>query len=221
MIAPQGVTIIHLGMGSAADAGGEFLAEEGLKRTVSRIPDGVRHMVQNDASVIVQAGVPHITVFGWGFEEKLRAEVAAITDTPFIMDPHASIAALKALGMSRVLMVSPFTDPVSVHVAEYVRHGGIEVTSAYRVGTQCGAIHGLSLGVVYQEVKAAYQGSGKVDGIWLPGAAMPTIGVIETLEQDLGVPVVSSKQAMVWAALGAANVCDEVPGCGSLFQHSG
>ncbi len=71
---------------------------------------------------------------------------------------------------------------------------------------------------MYQEVKKAYSKVGDVDGIWLPGAAMPSVAVIDPLERDLGLPVVSSKQAMIWASLREARVKDSVSGYGQLFE---
>ena len=39
---------------------------------------------------------------------------------------------------------------------------------------------------------------------------MPSVAIIDSLEQDLGVPVVTSMQAMMWAGLGLARVKAEV-----------
>jgi maleate isomerase len=52
----------------------------------------------------------------------------------------------------------------------------------------------------------------------MPGAGMPSVAVIDVLERDLGVPVLSSKQVMVWAALRSARVSDPVEGYGRLFS---
>lgn len=219
MVAPQGVTLIHVGLQEFSDPRGEFLSEESLRRPIDRIAQGVRLLVNENASAIIQAGVPHITVRGWGVEQELRAEVAALTSVPFIMDPHACVDAMQALNMTRVLMVSPFTDEASKHVIAYMGHAGVQVVAAHRVVPQHTGIQGTSLGYVYQEAKAAYEAlNEKVDGIWLPGAAMPTLGIISTIEQDLGLPVVSSKQAICWAALRAARVYEPVPDRGSLFR---
>ncbi len=48
---------------------------------------------------------------------------------------------------------------------------------------------------------------------------MSSVGAIQPLEQDLGVPVVTSMQAMAWAGLKLAGVKAEITGCGRLFDH--
>jgi maleate isomerase len=42
--------------------------------------------------------------------------------------------------------------------------------------------------------------------------------MIETLERDLGKPVISSNQAMMWHALRSAGIREAVPGFGKLFS---
>ena len=48
----------------------------------------------------------------------------------------------------------------------------------------------------------------------------PTLPVHEGLEKKLGVPVVSSNQATLWAALRRAGIGDKIPRLGALFQRS-
>ena len=49
---------------------------------------------------------------------------------------------------------------------------------------------------------------------------MPSVVIIDSLEQDRGIPVVTSMQAMMWAGLGLARVKAEVAGYGRLFGHA-
>ena len=46
---------------------------------------------------------------------------------------------------------------------------------------------------------------------------MPTIKILETLEQDLGKPAISANSAMMWHALGLAGVRHPVSGYGRLL----
>jgi maleate isomerase len=118
-------------------------------------------------------------------------------------------------------MIAPFTDLANQQVAEYVMPDGIDVVATHRVDqAERGSLHRLHLGTVYQIVKTAHSRAGRVDGIWLPGAALPTVAVVDALERALSVPVVSSKQAMVFAALRQANINDRIEGYGRLFETS-
>lgn len=219
LIAPEGVTISVISLRSVEDPATEFLSAESLNEVVRRLPLGVKALLAQGVQVVVQAGIPHLAIQGRSIEDTLRTQVAAITDIPFIIDMRASIEAMQRLQMQRIVMVSPFTDVASAQTADYVGPDGISVVSTYRINVASyGGIYGISLGTVYEQAKRAFLAAGGADGLWLPGAAMPTVATIAALEQDLGVPVVSSKQAMVWAALRAARVPLPATGFGRLMQ---
>ena len=49
---------------------------------------------------------------------------------------------------------------------------------------------------------------------------MPTISILETLEQDLGKPAISAASAMMWQALRLAGVRQPVAGYGRLLAST-
>jgi maleate isomerase len=55
------------------------------------------------------------------------------------------------------------------------------------------------------------------DAVFLSGTGMPTVTVLEALEQDLGKPVLSSASAMMWYALRRAGVGQPIAGYGRLL----
>ena len=70
----------------------------------------------------------------------------------------------------------------------------------------------------YDLAIAACKGVEDFDGIYLPCAQMPTITIIDRLEKELGKPVVTSVQAMIWGALNITGVNDRINGYGRLFK---
>jgi maleate cis-trans isomerase len=220
MMAPDGVSITLLSLHSVDDEPTQFLGQASLDQVMRRLPLGARELATRSVDVIVQAGVPFTVGFGRGIEQRLRQQIAEFTDLPLVLDIRACIDAMQRPGMARVLMIAPFTDQANEQVADYVDADGVEVAAVHRVDpAEHGSLHLLPLGNVYQIAMAAYARAGRVDGIWLPGAALPTVAVLEALEQSLSVPVVSSKQAMVWAALRQANIFDRITGYGRLLTR--
>ena len=219
LLAPDGVSITHISLHSVEDEPTPFLSQASLDLVMRRLPLGARELAARSVDVIVQAGVPFTVGFGRGIEERLRREIANSTDLPLVIDVRAGIEAMQGLGMQRVLMVAPFTDKSNEEVAQYVDVDGIDVAAIQRVDqAEYGSLHLLPLGTVYQIVVRAHARAGAVDGVWLPGAALPTIAVLDPLEHALNVPVVSSKQAMVWAAFRQVGVNDRITGYGRLLE---
>jgi len=218
MLAPDGVSITLISLHSVEDDPMEFLSQASLDTVMRRLPLGARELAARSVDVIVQAGVPFTVGFGRGIEERLRREIAAFTDLPLVLDIRACIDAMQRLEMASVLMVAPFTAKANEQVADYVKSDGVDVAAVHRVDpADHGPLHLLPLGSIYRIVTTAYARAGHVDGIWLPGAALPTVAVLNAIEHELKVPVVSSKQAMVWAALRQANIGDRIAGYGRLF----
>ncbi|MDX6330283.1 MAG: maleate isomerase, partial [Streptomycetaceae bacterium] len=59
--------------------------------------------------------------------------------------------------------------------------------------------------------------STEAEGYFLSCTALRSAEIIEELEAELGKPVVTSNQAMVWHALRTGGVADPVPGYGRLL----
>jgi len=57
----------------------------------------------------------------------------------------------------------------------------------------------------------------EAEAVFLSGTGMPTVTVLEMLEQDLGKPVISSASAMMWHALRLAGVGQPISGYGRLL----
>lgn len=72
----------------------------------------------------------------------------------------------------------------------------------------------------YLAAKEFFLSTPGADGTWITRALMPSVAIIESLEQELCAPVVTSMQAMMWAGLGLASVKAEVTGCGRWFDHA-
>ena len=132
---------------------------------------------------------------------------------------------MQNLHLRRVVMLTPFDATMDRQLTDYVANAGIEVVATrslwpsdessmsrrYGVAT-------MPLSAPYHAAKELFRSTQNADGIWITGALMPSVAIIHSLEQDLGVPVVTSMQAMMWAGLGMAKVKADVPGYGQLFD---
>jgi maleate cis-trans isomerase len=215
LMAPRGVTIALTPMGMDVFAPGA--AEDFL----GRLPAATRELVNRKVNVLVQAGVPQVVTGGWGFEDRVRETVAQVTDALFATDIGACIDAMHALGMRRVAMLTPFDDALHGHLSRYVANAGIEVVAARSCRTPEFADFTIApLAYPYRAARDLFRSTSGADGIWITGAALPSVGMIEALETDLGAPVVSSMQAMFWAGLRLAGVSARIEGYGRLLRES-
>ena len=57
------------------------------------------------------------------------------------------------------------------------------------------------------------------DAVLISGTGLPTAGIVERLERDLGKPVVTSQAAVLWRALTMLGVNERVSGYGRLLAR--
>ena len=214
MMAPEGVQMVL----TSLNLGG--MTEANYERAIAGLETPVQRLLPRKPDVMVQTGIPPLVYHGWGIEEKLRERVAKLTSIPYVTDAAGSIAAMTAVGIKSVVVVSAFEDSLAKLIETYLGHAGIEMLGHVNAceGTDLPSGE-LSLDAVYQAAKVVYEkNEAEADGIWITQASMPSVGVIADLERDLSVPVVSTAQALMWAGLRLAGIRDQISGFGQLFD---
>lgn len=212
LMAPLGVQLVLTSLGI------EVPGPEAYERALAGIEAPIRRLLARNVDVIVQAGVPPIVERGWGAEDELRARVAQWTDLPFASDIGCSIAALHALGVHRLVVLA--NPDLERGLREYLAHADIEVLEGpEELAPDRAPVDPLAPGTAYRAARALGRSVSEADGLFIPIASRPTVGMIGTLEADIGVPVITSAQAMMWQGLRLAGVgTHEVVGFGRLFE---
>lgn len=130
--------------------------------------------------------------------------VKAGTLTDRVTEPvSALVAACAAVGAKRLAVLSPYVASVSERLREVLAEHGIEtpVFGSFAEPNEAlvVSIDGPSI------VSAATQlvEDAEVDALFLSCTNLRTLDVIAALEQDLGMPVLSSNLVLAWHMLGA------------------
>jgi maleate isomerase len=161
----------------------------------------------------------HAYAIGRDAEAAMVARLEAVTRGIPVVSPGLAFAdALAALGARRVLLVHPpwFDDELGELGRAYLEAAGAEVlrsASADLPSDQRAitpeALHAWVMAEAPPEAEAVVIG----------GNGFRAVGAIETIEADLGVPVVTANQALLWALLRAAGADPvAVGGHGRLFR---
>ena len=221
LVAPEGVTIVMTSLGVVLTD-----LENSYGQAIDRLEAATAEVMTRRPQSIMQAGVPIIATRGWRFEDEVLRRIGNVTDTPAATDLGSCILAMNSLGMRNVAMLTPFDDKTHGQLADYVANAGVRVTEARTVvGEVAGGelrayeVSTMDLSVVRRLARDLFAAAPGADGLWITGALMPSVAVVEALEQDLGVPVVSSMQAMAWRSLRLAGVDDKIPGFGRLLRE--
>lgn len=121
----------------------------------------------------------------------------------------AVIAAAHALGIKTVAVVTPYDEAVGTRLRAYLSEAGLEITANNNMGLT-GRIWTVPYEVTADLVRRTAQSGG--DAVFLSCTNLPTYDLIASLEQELGVPVLTANQVTMWAVLAAAGVEAVGPG---------
>ncbi|MCP3962232.1 MAG: Asp/Glu racemase [bacterium] len=153
-------------------------------------------------------------------EETVERAIRAARPEVAVTHPlGAAKAALAALGVGRLALLTPYVDELTQGLVEHLRAAGFDVAAA-------GSFHNpLDPEVVriapesIMEAATALVAGGDVEALFIACTALRAAALVEPLEDSLGIPVITSNQAMAWHALRLAGVADAPPSAGRLFQR--
>ena len=143
---------------------------------------------------------------------------AAAGGIPAITSADSLGRALRALGVKRVAIVSPYSEEVNALARRYfsMKHGleiaaleGFAAKDSYAIG---------KLGPENARDAFARINSPNIDAFAVPGANFPTMSAIAAWEREFGKPVVTSAQAAVWATAKALGG-ERIEGYGRLLAE--
>jgi len=131
--------------------------------------------------------------------DRVRALVAGAVNTHNVANPlTASIAALKAVGARRVAIVSPYIDTVATPIRHAFERAGFDVPATLSFGEEVEArVARIDPASIYS-AGLAVAAQAQVDAVFLSCTNLRTLDIIDPLEQALGIPVISSNQALAW-----------------------
>ena len=128
----------------------------------------------------------------------------------------AARTAFGALGAKRISILTPYTEPVNDALADQFRAAGLEVLNIAgfgmdddieMTGLPVSAIVGAALEVRHRQA----------DALFISCTAIRAALAVETLEEGLAIPVVTSNQALAWHSLRLMRNTSPVKGFGRLF----
>ncbi|MDF2231783.1 aspartate/glutamate racemase family protein [Albimonas sp. CAU 1670] len=153
--------------------------------------------------------------------ERLEQELSARNDVACLTTSAAIVAALKSLGAKRLSVATPYARRVNEHETHFLADCGFEVARIEGLGIGEGGPHEfIRIAQTPLEQVAAHARACFVpgsDALLITCTDFPTLSLIDPLEAELGVPVVTSNQATLWAMLRAVGIHDRVPGAGRLL----
>lgn len=131
--------------------------------------------------------------------KQIASLVKAGVETGAVTEPvSALIAACSALDVTRIGMISPYVAQVSGRLVEVLKAHGITVTvfDSFDEPLEKNVVR-IAPQSLISAAKNVAQGA-DIEAVFLSCTNLRTLDVIDALEADLGLPVLSSNQVLAW-----------------------
>ncbi|MFW6773620.1 maleate cis-trans isomerase [Nocardioides sp. CPCC 205120] len=178
-----------------------------------------------DASpdVILYACLVALMAVGPGEHQRVEALVAEQlatggSDAKVRSSAGALVEGVRALGASRIALVTPYVRPLAEKVVAYLEAEGLEVADWRALEVEDNHAVGRIPGDQVMAAARSLDLTG-VDALVISACVqMPSLDLVETAEQELGLPVLSAATAGAYSILRATGLPVAIPGAGSLLR---
>jgi maleate isomerase len=169
--------------------------------------------------VVNPSGAPPFMVLGYAGEKELIRTWEKKYQTTVFTSGTTTRDTLRALKVKRFVGTSYFRGDINKTYAQYFVDAGFDVLDMAGMDVDFDKVQELSPFEVYRFVKGVFLRNAKARAIYMLGPAWRSLGIIEMLEQDLGIPVIHAVPAQCWDIQRHLHVRQPVQGFGRLIAE--
>ena len=176
-------------------------------------------MARAGVDVFVFGGLPINASRGFSNAGDLAAETEKEIGLPVITSLSAQQDAFAATGAKKAAVIQPYDDTHIPRFESYVHELGAAPTGCISVNAtfiELGKVDEEQILDLGRQILSRHSDS---DTLYIPCPHFATAGVIDPLEEEFGVTVITALQAIVWRALRKAGIDDRIDGFGRLFRE--
>jgi len=175
-------------------------------------------MARAGVDLFVFGGLPINASRGFANAGEMARATEAEIGVPVITSLSAQQDAFAATGAGKTAVIQPYDDTHIPRFEGYVRELGATPNGCVSVNAKF-----IELGKVDEETilelgRRVLADHADSDTLYIPCPHFATLGVIEPLEREFGVTVITALQAIVWRALRKCGIDDRLDGFGRLFR---
>jgi maleate cis-trans isomerase len=216
-MAPASVTLHFARLEAPEGTPGALAGLEGrLLEYLASLPRVLPTLAAVQPSVVVLAHTSVSYATGFAEEPALIDRMAKLAGCPAVTASRAILAAFAHLGVRRIALATPYSEAVEALGATYWTAAGLELAAHRR-------LDGVTN--IYDESEARAYALGRdtdtrdAEALLISGTGLPTAGIIQRLEDEIGKPVVTGQTAALWQALQVVGIGARVQGFGRLLSR--
>jgi maleate isomerase len=212
-VVPEQVNVVFATLGVEDHTPAEF------QKAGAIVERAARGLIKLGVGAVVLGGSPLVTLNNGAGTGDLASALQKETGVPIAAGQHAAEMALEALGVKKLLLVTPYRQSLNDGMMRRLAARGFEVLALKTALCPGPAeMSRLAPEIPLRLAQEAFREAPHADGIYMPNPKWQTLDSIEPLERELKIPVVTTTQASAWWALKMIKIKAARPGCGRLLK---
>jgi maleate isomerase len=191
-----------------------------IAQLLPRVEDAAATLIDARCEVVAFHCTANSTAEGLAGEAKLAAALRHAGAPKVTTTASAIRGALDALRARRIVLVTPYSAHTTAEEAAFLKAAGYDVVDARGFALK-GSDEYCAAPAHFWRDRALEAARPDADAYLISCANISVFPVIETIEQQLGRPVVTSNQAVLWHALWMLGESDRRHCPGRLFDALG
>jgi len=193
-----------------------FPSPEGLMDMVGHLRETARIFYDVEHDCIMFGCTSGSLIGGPGFDKECIKTIEESCGWPGLTTSTVLIEGFKKLGVCRPAIVTPYPDDTNRIEVDYLKQQGIDPTGIVGMDFPEDDIALIQPSRVYKYVKRIDKSG--ADSIFVSCTGLNVLDLIEVIETDFGLPVITSNQVTLWGALRHSQVGTRIPYLGKLFS---
>ena len=190
--------------------------------SLAELKDKADEHIARTSALAKERGWQAVALMGAPLEVQnigLLARERAAVDVPVTSALESGAAALKAFGVKRALLLTPFEPWLNDLLVAHLKTLGVDAQLRAGAFESVAEARALVAEQVYDLALSSFEAADGAEAIYFQGAPFNPLHVIERIEAELGVPVVASNPAMLWHAVSLIGERYPVKGHGRLLAE--
>ncbi|NIM45085.1 MAG: hypothetical protein GTN80_05580 [Nitrososphaeria archaeon] len=156
---------------------------------------------------------------GVSWDEKIGNRFKDTSGKPATTAASAILRACSKVGINNISIASPYNDEANEDLRAFMEGNGFKVDNiaSLKPVPSLSELVKLPSSVAYRLAKKAFKP--RLDGVLICATDFSTIEILDSLEWDIGRPVVSTNQALLWDLLRLAKIREPIKGFGTLLRN--
>nr|WP_303047722.1 aspartate/glutamate racemase family protein [Thalassospira sp. HF15] len=197
------------------------MVHKDYERVIADTTDHAMALAASGADAISLMGTSLSFFKGPEFNDKLIEKLKSATGLPATTMSQAIIDGLSRFSAKKVAVLSAYETDVNMRLREYLSAYGIRTTSIAGLNIRNIAdLRNISGEYLLARSQELLRQSGECDAFLISCGGLQTIDLAPILEQDTGIPVISSAVAGLWSTVGLIGDPKQRKSFGMLFDHA-